>query len=221
MATSPLPSRGSTSGWNCSVTPAFLGVPGRGDKIRSGYITPAFSGVHTWAELLRNPCVLEGPQKRGSKSKCTTSPLPSFFGGGVLQSGEWGDMNKRQTGASSPCRTGACQLGPFVGHKWRHEKKIAKQIWVAVQSTKELTSKNNKRGQSSHHHTQKNHIHTKKPFTTPIEAQKNMSMEVHQNYVLKAGAKSPATAQNHSTNLDLTAIFPWSQTMRNQYPVLF
>ena len=47
MATSPLPSQGPTSGWNCYVTPAFSGVPGKGDKIRSGYITPAFLGVPT------------------------------------------------------------------------------------------------------------------------------------------------------------------------------
>ena len=48
----------------CCVT-LFSGVPNRGDKIRSGYITSAFSGAHKWAELLRNPCVLWGPQKRG------------------------------------------------------------------------------------------------------------------------------------------------------------
>ena len=27
------------------MTPAFLGVPNKGDKITSGYLTPAFSGV--------------------------------------------------------------------------------------------------------------------------------------------------------------------------------
>ena len=46
MATSPLPSRGPKRGRNCYVTPAFSGVPNakRGDKIRTGYLTPAFSG---------------------------------------------------------------------------------------------------------------------------------------------------------------------------------
>ena len=40
-ATSLLPSRGAKSGRNCYITLAFLGVPNKGDKIRSGYITPA------------------------------------------------------------------------------------------------------------------------------------------------------------------------------------
>ena len=39
-----LPSRGATSGRKCYVTPAFSGVPKQGDKIRSGCLTPAFSG---------------------------------------------------------------------------------------------------------------------------------------------------------------------------------
>ena len=38
MATSPLSSRGPTSGRNCYVTPAFSGVPNKGDKIKSGCI---------------------------------------------------------------------------------------------------------------------------------------------------------------------------------------
>ena len=51
-------------------------IPGTGDKIRSGYITLAFSGAQKWAELLRNPCVLGGSEER-TKSKEATSPLPS------------------------------------------------------------------------------------------------------------------------------------------------
>ena len=34
--------------------PCFLGSPQQGDKIRTGYLTPAFSG----AEWLYNPCLL-------------------------------------------------------------------------------------------------------------------------------------------------------------------
>ena len=65
MATSPLPSRGPKRGLNCYATPAFLGVPNakRGDKIRSSYLTPAFSGGQKRAEMLRNPYILEGPQR--------------------------------------------------------------------------------------------------------------------------------------------------------------
>ena len=91
VATSPVPSREPTSGRNCYLTLAFLGVSGRGDKIKSGCITPAvsviprrgekiksryitFLGAHKWAELLPLPCVLGGPQVGG----IATSPLHSW-----------------------------------------------------------------------------------------------------------------------------------------------
>ena len=65
MAASPLPSRGQkrVEEW-CYITPAFSGVPNakRGDKIRSGYLTLAFSGAQKRAELLHNPCILGGLQ---------------------------------------------------------------------------------------------------------------------------------------------------------------
>ena len=40
MATSTLPSRGPQKWAELCITPAFSGVPDKGDKIRSGYITP-------------------------------------------------------------------------------------------------------------------------------------------------------------------------------------
>ena len=66
-----LPSRGPTSGRDCYVTLAISGVPNakRGEKIRIGFLTPAFSGAHKWAEVLRNPCALMGPQQRGQNQK--------------------------------------------------------------------------------------------------------------------------------------------------------
>ena len=78
VATSPLPSRRPRRGWLCYVTPAFYGVPRIGDKIKSGHITPAFSGAHKWAEYLRNPCVLRGSQKRGQNQKWVHHP---YFSG--------------------------------------------------------------------------------------------------------------------------------------------
>ena len=45
VATSPLPSQEPTTGRNSYTTLAFLGIPERGDEMRSGYITPAFSPV--------------------------------------------------------------------------------------------------------------------------------------------------------------------------------
>ena len=88
VATSPLPSRGSKRGRKCYVTPAFLGIPSKGEqnqkwsptkgnKIRSGYLTLAFSGVQKRAEMLCHPCILGDPQHRATKSEVATSSLPS------------------------------------------------------------------------------------------------------------------------------------------------
>ena len=38
------------------------GIPGRGDKIINGSMTPAFSGAQKWAELLRHTSILKGPK---------------------------------------------------------------------------------------------------------------------------------------------------------------
>ena len=64
MAASPLPSRGPKKGRKCYVTPAFSGIPNakrgeqnqkwsstKGNKIRSGYLTPAFPGAQKRAEF--------------------------------------------------------------------------------------------------------------------------------------------------------------------------
>ena len=77
MATSPLPSRGPKTGRKCYITPAISRVPNakHGEKIRSGYLTLAFSGAQNRAELLRNPCSIEGPQHqaRGQNQKWPTA----------------------------------------------------------------------------------------------------------------------------------------------------
>ena len=71
MATSPLHSRGPTSGRKCYITPAFSGIPKYrgGDRIRSGYLAPAFSGAHKWAEMVHHPRILGDPQTKGDKIK--------------------------------------------------------------------------------------------------------------------------------------------------------
>ena len=107
VAASPLPSREPKRGRNCYITPAFSGVPNKGDKIkagpkegenatpplhsrgsptkgnkiRSGSLTPAFSGAQKRADLLRNPCILGGPQRqaRGENQK-----WPFGFLGGTI-----------------------------------------------------------------------------------------------------------------------------------------
>ena len=80
MAASPWPSRGPKRGWMCYVTPAFSEVPNakRGEKITSGCLTLAFSGAQKRAEVLRNPCILGGPQHqvRGENQKRLRSRGP-------------------------------------------------------------------------------------------------------------------------------------------------
>ena len=80
VATSLLPSRGPKRGRKCYVTPAFLAVPNtkRGEKLISGCLTPAFSGAQKRVEVLRNPCILGGPQHqaRGENQKGLPSRGP-------------------------------------------------------------------------------------------------------------------------------------------------
>ena len=52
-------------------------APTKGSKIRSGCLTPIFSGAQKRAEMLRHPCILGDTQHRGTKSEVAASPLPS------------------------------------------------------------------------------------------------------------------------------------------------
>ena len=58
------------------ITLAFSGVPKQGKKIRIGCLSPPFSGARKWAEVLRNPCILGGPQRqaRGENQKWLSTP---------------------------------------------------------------------------------------------------------------------------------------------------
>ena len=60
----------STSSFCC----AFSRVPKQGDKIRSGSLTPAFSGARKWAEMLHKPCIFGGPQQGGQNQKWLPQP---------------------------------------------------------------------------------------------------------------------------------------------------
>ena len=83
MPTSPLPSPERRRGRKCYVTSAFPGVPGekRREKIKSGYLTPAFSGAQKRAEVLRNPCILGGPQCQAWGGNQKWLPHPYLLGG--------------------------------------------------------------------------------------------------------------------------------------------
>ena len=69
MGASPLPSQGPKGGRHSYVTDALLGVANakRVEKVRRGYLTPAFSGAWKRAELLCNPCILGGPEHKAQR----------------------------------------------------------------------------------------------------------------------------------------------------------
>ena len=46
----------------------FSGLAGKEDKFETGYMTPAFSGAHKWAQWRCNPYLLGGPLK-GNKMR--------------------------------------------------------------------------------------------------------------------------------------------------------
>ena len=74
-----LPSCGPTSGRKSYVTSSFPEVPEQGDKIKSGCLTPFFSGGHKWTEVKRYARILGGPQTRGQNLKWL--PHPCLLGG--------------------------------------------------------------------------------------------------------------------------------------------
>ena len=43
-------------GGDCNTRTTFFFFPNKGDKFKSGYITPAFLGPQKCAEMLHNPC---------------------------------------------------------------------------------------------------------------------------------------------------------------------
>ena len=70
--------RGPKRGRNCYITPALPGVHNAkiGVKIRSGYLTPAFSGAQKRAEVLHNPCIPGVPNDKDKiRIHCLTPPF--------------------------------------------------------------------------------------------------------------------------------------------------
>ena len=128
MATSPLPSQGPTRRRNCYGTRAFSGLPHakKREKIRSGYLTPAFSGAYKTAKLLRNPCILGVPNpKNGDKSSrayltpASGGPIrgpncyitPAFAGIPNPKSGD-----KMRSGYLTPAFSGAQKSAEFLSN---------------------------------------------------------------------------------------------------------
>ena len=83
MATSPLPCWGPKRGRDCYVTPAFSGIPNtkQGEKIRSGYLTPAFPGAKTGRECSVTP-TFSGVLTAKHEEKIRSGYLTPAFPGG-------------------------------------------------------------------------------------------------------------------------------------------
>ena len=68
-------------GGDYDVACAFSGVPNakRGETIRRGHLTAAFSGAEKRADVLCNPCILAGSPTPSARSKLevAASPLSS------------------------------------------------------------------------------------------------------------------------------------------------
>ena len=80
LATSPVPSRGPTSGRNCYVTPALSGCPSKRDKIKVGRLTPAFPGRGgaQGCRIAMTQLHCRGSPRQGRNSKLAASPVPSW-----------------------------------------------------------------------------------------------------------------------------------------------
>ena len=74
----------TTNKWHGTMDAALVGAiihggPQQKNKIRNCYPTPAFSGAQKRAEVLCNPCILGGSQRRGQNQK--RLPHPCLLGG--------------------------------------------------------------------------------------------------------------------------------------------
>ena len=88
------------------------------EERRIGCLTPAFWGAHKWAEMLHNPCIPGGPQRKGGKIRigCLT---PAIWG-----AHKWAEMLHNPCILGDPqtkgdkIRIGCLTLAFWGAHKW-------------------------------------------------------------------------------------------------------
>ena len=68
-------------GENWNRLPLLRGPQSKGDKIRIGCLTLAFSGAQKRAELLHNPCILGGPKRQAQGENQNWLPNPCLLRG--------------------------------------------------------------------------------------------------------------------------------------------
>ena len=77
LAASSLPSRRPKRARKCYLTPAFSGIPNKGDQNQKWLPPPYLPRAQKRAEMLCHPCILGDPHQRRAKSQVAASPLPS------------------------------------------------------------------------------------------------------------------------------------------------
>ena len=111
---------GPKAGGSATSPRCSRGSPTKGSKIRIRCLSHAFSGAQKWAEVLRHPCILRGPQQRGAKSEFAASTMPSrgpksgrkcYITPAFLGGPNKGEQN--QNGLPEPCLL----WGPKSGRK--------------------------------------------------------------------------------------------------------
>ena len=96
--------------------PCFSGIQNKGEqnqkrsptkvnKIRSGYLTHAFSGDQRGTEILCHPCVLGDPQQKGSKTKSGAPTKGNKFRSGYLTL-PFSEAQRRANMLRHPCILG-------------------------------------------------------------------------------------------------------------------
>ena len=72
VVASPPPSPGPTNARNCCVTHAISNVPKQGNKIKSGYLTPTFSGAERGRYCYVTPAFSGVPNANKIRTACFT-----------------------------------------------------------------------------------------------------------------------------------------------------
>ena len=130
-----------------NVTPPLhsWGAQTKGNKIRSGCFTPAFSGAQRRAEVVITPAFLEGPQHRGATSKVVPNtgeqnqkwlPHPCLLNspkkGGNATPPLYSSMIRTKYQHTRPLnRFNVKEIGPFTPHLTRTNKDPRPEIWKA------------------------------------------------------------------------------------------
>ena len=131
--------------------PCILGDPQtKGDNIRSGYLTSAFSGARKRAEVLRHPCILGDPRTKADKIR--SGYLTSAF----LGARTWRKCYVTPTfsGVPNAKRGDKIRSGPQVG-TWAHRLQACNlskigNLFLAVRSCNFIFFVNACREKKSH-----------------------------------------------------------------------